>query len=421
MVCLVLAVVMLLSVSLTGCGSKSSSSGQKVLKIGVDGPFTGPGAEVGTEFKDSIQMAFQNINYQVGNYKIQLDWIDDQSDAEKGAQAYEDAIVRDGIDCGFMDWNSWVSVSEMEVAAKYKIPHFFSYGATETVNQKYQSDPGKYFYWAGKAWPEPEKLTNAYVQAVNDAVQNGTWKPNNKNIVIYGVDNDWGRSFAAAVTQQFQDTGWKVVDTEWLQLGQTEFTPVLKKIKSLDPALVIGSMSDPTAVSSFIKQSQEIQLPSLIVSDGLGWIGNWYTLTGNASNYVIDSIPQFTSPKAKQFESDFKAKYGFEPGAITSGMTYDYANFLIKILNRCYQKYNGVINKQNLAEIAKDELETGKLDYADGIIMRDYQYTPQTFPDPVVDAQHYIFPAVQYFNGQGMVIWPDYMKQQDIKIPAYAK
>jgi len=419
-VALILTIVMACSLLLTGCGSKAASK-QKALKIGVDGPFTGPGAEVGTEFKDSIQMAFNQIGYKVGDYKIQLDWIDDQSDAQKGAQAYEDAIVRDKIDCGFMDWNSWVSVSEMEVAAKYKIPHFFSYGATEVVNQKFKSNPDKYFYWVGKAWPNPDKLSQAYVEAINEAVKKGTWTPRNKKIALFGVDNDWGRSFGASLKKQYEATGWTIVDTEWVKLGETEFYPLLKKLKGMDVSLVAGTMSDPTAVSALIKQSREVGLPSLMVSDGLGWIGEWYKLTGNAADYTIDSIPQFASPAAKKFHDDFKAKYGFEPGAITSGITYDYTKFLIQVLNRCNEKYNGVINKENLAKIAKDEVMTGKLHFTDGIIIKNYQYTKETFPDPVVGPKDYIFPVVQYFSGKATVVWPDDQKQADLKIPDWAK
>ena len=44
----------------------------------------------------------------------------------------------------------------------------------------------------------------------------------------------------------------------------------------------------PSQISAFIKQAREVGLRSLIVADGLGWVGEWYELTGNASNGVID-------------------------------------------------------------------------------------------------------------------------------------
>jgi branched-chain amino acid transport system substrate-binding protein len=317
-----------------------------------------------------------------------------------------------------MDWNSWVSVSCMEVSAKYKIPHFFSFGATETVNEKYKSNPDKYYYWVGKAWPTPDKLSQAYVSAINEAVQNGLWKPKVKTVALYGVDNDWGRSFGASLAKQFTDTGWKVVDKgEWISIGETEFYPLLNKLKDENASLIAGTMSDPSSVSSFIKQAREVNLKSLIITDGLGWIGEWYKLTGKSSDYVIDQIPQFVTPEAKDFHDKFVAKYNFEPGAITSGICYDYTNYLIKVLNRCNEKYDGIINKTNLAALAKDEIMTGKLDYTDGIIIKDYKYTAETYPDPVVGKGYYIYPVVQYFGGKATVVWPGDQKQQDLKVP----
>src|SRR5512146_2480755 len=42
---------------------------EKVFKLGVLGPFTGPSAQVGDEFKQSTKMALDAINYKIGDYK----------------------------------------------------------------------------------------------------------------------------------------------------------------------------------------------------------------------------------------------------------------------------------------------------------------------------------------------------------------
>lgn len=420
---LVLISILILSLVLVGCGDKKQSkssntqgSSEKVVKIGVIAPFTGPASRVGEEFKGAITMAFDEIGNKVGDYKIEFVWIDDESDAEKGARAYEQAIVKDKITVGFMDWHSWVSVSAMEVAAKYKMPHFFSFGATEVVNEKYKSDPEKYYYWMGKAWPTPSLLSIAYVNTIEDAIKKGLWTPKSKKVAIYGVDNDWGRSFGNSLAKQFQDAGWEVATSEWVALGETEFYPLLNKLKGLNVSLVAGTMSDPPSVSSFIKQSREVGLKSLIISDGLGWVGEWYNLTGKASDFVLDQIPQWTTPEAKKFRDDFKAKYGFEPGASSAGMCYDWARFLIKVLQETLNEY-GEITTENLAKIGKEKVMTGQLTFTDGIIHKEYKFTPETFPDPVVDKDHYIFPVIQYFDGKGKIVWPDEWKEADLQIP----
>jgi branched-chain amino acid transport system substrate-binding protein len=158
----------------------------------------------------------------------------------------------------------------MDVTAKYKIPHFFGFGATEVVNEKFASDPEKYGYWMYKGWPTPAKLSIAYVQALEDAIANGTWKPAEKTVAIYGEDSDWGRSFGGAIKGQLEAAGWKTVSEEYFALDQTEFYPLLNKLKDLNPALVAGTSTAAPVMSAFIKQADEVGLKSLIIADGLG-------------------------------------------------------------------------------------------------------------------------------------------------------
>ncbi|BBO71667.1 hypothetical protein DSCA_55970 [Desulfosarcina alkanivorans] len=419
-----LTVTLLAAVCLvmTGIGAPdaASAAAEKVIKVGSIGPFTGPAARVGQEFKNSIEMAFDEIDWKIGDYKIEFVWIDSESDAEKAAKAYERAIVRDKIDVGFNTWHSWVSASCMEVAAKYKIPHFFSFGAGKIMIDKYNSNPEKYKYWVGKTWPLPEKLSIGYIETLQEAINKGLWKPRSRKVAVYGVDNDWGRAFGSAVKKQFQDAGWEVVTEEYVQLGETEFYPLLSKIKRKKVSVAVGSMSDPPSVSAFIKQAREVGLKSMILSDGLGWVGEWYKLTGDASNYVLDQIPQWTTPEARKFRDDFTARYGFEPGASSAGLCHDTAGFFIKVLQTTLKDY-GALNRENFVKCAVEQVIPGKLTYTEGLFMEEYKYTTETFPDPVVGKGYYIFPVIQYIDGKGKIIWPEEWKMSDMTIPENMK
>ncbi len=393
---------------------------EKVLKVGSLGPFTGPAARTGEEFKKAINMVFEEIDYKVGDYKIEFVWVDSESDAEKGARAYEQAIVKDKIDVGYGGWHSWVSLSCMEVAAKYKIPHFFAFGVGSEVNDKYNADPEKYKYWVGKGWPTAFKLSQGYVDALEDAIAKGIWKPEAKKAAIYGVDNDWGRNFGNSVGKQLEEAGWEVVSYDWVQLGETDFFPLLNKLKRAKVALVIGTMSDPPSVSAFTKQTREVNLKSLVVSDGLGWVGEWYELTGNFSDYILDMIPQWTTPKSQEFKAAFTKKYDFEPGPSTAGLCYDTATFFRKVLQTTLEKY-GDLTTENITKCAEEMVIPGELTLTEGIMMKEYKYTRETFPDLVVGNDYYMFPVIQYKGGQPSMIWPPHVKQRDIEIPAWAK
>jgi len=385
----------------TGCTEPAPAT----IKIGIEGPFTGPNALTGEEMKNASSMAFDAIGWKVGPYSIEPVYIDDQSDPAKGAAAYEQAAVGQKIIAGVLGWHSSVAVAQMEVTAKYKIPHFFAMGATGVVNEKFKGDQAKYGYWTTKGWPDPAKLTIGYVQAIEDAIAAGSFTPAEKKVAIYGEDTDWGRSFGAGLKDQLGAVGWTVVSEDFFPTTQTDFSAIVSRYKNDNVPLIAGTSTIPASIASFLKAVDDAGIKSLVVADGLGWIGDWYKLSGSASDYVVDQIPQFASDAAKKFAADYEAKYGSKPSPSAAGLSYDFSNFFIKIMEEALAD-SCEITSESLYKIAQDKLWTGTLAYTDGIIMSNYDFGPDSIPDPVVGKGHYIFPALQYNGGEATVVWP---------------
>ncbi|MBF0209425.1 MAG: ABC transporter substrate-binding protein [Desulfamplus sp.] len=408
--------IMVVSIILGGSLAFAAS---KNLKIGVLGPFTGPSAQTGKEFQASVEMAMQKINYTVGDYKIEVVWIDSQSDPAKASSAYSEAVESKGIQAGVLNWHSSVAVAVMDIAAQYKVPHMFGFGASGLVNEKWKADPAKYSYWGGKGWPVPEKLEGNYIECINKAIEKGLWKPEKKLAAIYGEDTDWGRSAGGAYKKSLLDSGWEIFSEEYFPITQTDFYPMLSKYKKAGVALLCGTSASPPALTSFVKQYAEVGLNSVLVASGLGWIGDWYKMTGKSSDYVLDSIPQLTTAEAQQWAKDVQAKYGFNPSPSAGGLSYDGTNFFIKLLQKTNELHGGVLNKETIHKTMVDEINTGKLTYSrkDGaIIMNEYKYTPETMPDMVVASDAYFFPILQYKDGQPSIIYPDAWKVKEFEL-----
>jgi hypothetical protein len=47
---------------------------------------------------------------------------------------------------------------------------------------------------------------------------------------------------------------------------------------------------------------------SLIIADGLGWIGEWYDVTGLSSNSVVDQVASWATAESKAFAAEFEAR-----------------------------------------------------------------------------------------------------------------
>ena len=78
--------------SLAGCGNKQSGSGEdsNVFKIGGIGPTTGDASIYGMAVKNAIELAANEINENGGmnGYQVEVQFEDDEHDAEKSVNAY---------------------------------------------------------------------------------------------------------------------------------------------------------------------------------------------------------------------------------------------------------------------------------------------------------------------------------------------
>lgn len=391
----------------------------EVFKVGFLGPYSGPSAQTGKQFKGGATIALEAVGYRIGNYTIEPVWIDSQSDPAKASQAYEQAVVQDGIQAGALNWHSSVAVAVMEVTAKHHIPHIFGFGATEKVNETFESDTAKYGYWSTKGWPTPAKLGNKYIDSLEYYIAEGVYAPESKTVAIYGEDTDWGRSFAAGVMELFEAAGWEIVSEEYFPLEQTEYTAYLNQIKDLDPAVLAGTSTSPPQITSLIKQADEIGLESLIIADGLGWV-DFCSLTGSSANMVMDQIAGWSGEAGFAFAKEFEDRYNLSPSTSSAGLAHDGTKMFLEIAQAVYDEH-GELSSELIQQFVEEKVWTGEWTMTDGIVMVEYKYTDETTPDPVVGPGYYTFPVLQYeyVDGKclGKPIYPVEGAVQDLMVP----
>lgn len=405
-------------VSLSMSVAVTGADAGKVFKVGGMAPLTGPSAKTGQEIKQSAEMAFAEVGNKIGDYDVEMVWIDSQSDPAKATNAYAEAVERKGIQVGLLNWHSSVAIAVMDLAAKYKIPHLFGIGGSSVINEKYRSDMNKYGgYWL-KSWPVPQKTMTGYVEFLEDAIASGLFKPESKKVVVFAEDTDWGRDIMSGARKMFTDGGWEIVSEDALAMNQTEFYPLLTKWKKMKPAIIFGSYGAPVGITSLIKQSKEVGLKVPMICDGLGWAGEWYSLTGSASDYTFDMIQKLATAEAKKWASNYEKKYGDKPSPSSGGLAYDSAKLFIKLAERTLEK-TGKLDSESLRQVVLDELLTGKITYsaADGAItVSRFQYNQASLPDPVVSVEDWYLPIIQYKGGKGKIVFPKAWAEADARI-----
>jgi branched-chain amino acid transport system substrate-binding protein len=257
------------------------------------------------------------------------------------------------------------------------------------------------------------------VEFLKNLEAKGTWKPDKKIAALWGEDTDWGRSLVGGLAEGLKQTGWEIFTEEYFDFKKTDFYPFINKCKEAGVTLMAGSSSGVASVSGILKQSQEIGFKPLMIADGLGWVGDWYKMTGMSSNGVLDMTPQFSTPQQKKWVERFKKKFGYNPSPSAAGQGYDYAKFFVKIANRAIEKY-GRLDSESITMVGRDEVWTGQLKYTreDGALMHAaYGTDSDNVPDPKIGINDFFFPVLQYKNGKGFAVFPEDMKEADFMPP----
>ena len=407
--------IILLCIFLVGFIVSTPAVGaERIIKLGVIGPYTGSNARVGMEIKNTALMAFENIGYKIGDYKVKLVFIDSQYDPAKATSAYSEAAEKDGVQATLCTWSSSCTLALMDLAVKYSIPNIGCMGGAQSEIDKYNSDEKYKGLWM-RGYGSLAEMALGYVDFLENSIQNGLWKPKNKKVACFALDTEWGRTVSASLKKGFTSRGWEVVSDDFFSVTQTDFYPLMAKYKKMDLAVIAGTTSTAPLTAAFTKQAAELGIKAVMINDGMGWIGEWYKLTGSASDYTLDMIPQFGSQASKEWAKTYEKKYGYKPGATASGLNYDNINLFIKVANRTFEKY-GEIDKQKLHAVILDELCTSKLTYgADegAILVKKFEYRPELGNVPVVGKDYWFLPIIQYVEGEGKVVYPPDISEVD--------
>ena len=382
-----------------------AAEGDKVLKVAVGCCLTGSGAKAGEGFKNATEMALEDIDYKIGDYTIQPIYFDLTDDPEKGALAFEQAIVKDGAQMAMQGWFTTIAMSCMDVSAKYEIPYLFNYGAGQSLDDKWLEDPEYYSYYIGKTYPTSDFVANEYRDLVVDAFEKGELT-GEKKLAIYGEDSDWGRSIGDQMDTGFKEVGFDVVYKEYFAGGTTDFYGILSKIKDSGATVVAGAPNTIASAAAFLKQAKEVGLDALIIAHGLNEYPEWKELCGDAAEGAVTHLQVYADPEAgAEFEKRFKEKAGYDGGIGTEAVAYDCARCTFAALQACYDMY-GVLDSETIYKFGCEEVQTGNWVYEDTITIPAYRWTPGRL-SCVAAPDAYFVPLAQVQDGEFKVIFPD--------------
>jgi branched-chain amino acid transport system substrate-binding protein len=372
---------------LTACGKKQDgeagagasaatvaaapASEATIVKIGHAAPLTGPIAHLGKDNENGARLAVDEINTQgltIDGHKIQLE-LDAQDDAAdpKTGTAVAEKFVDDHVVAVVGHLNSGVSIPASKIYSDAGIVQI----SPSSTNPGYTQQGFKTTYRVVATDAQQGPALANYATKVLNA----------KRIAVVDDSSVYGKGLADEFAKAAQASGAKIVSRESTNDRATEFQAVLKKIKRVQPDVIMFGGMDATG-GPFTKQAAALGIRAKILGGDGVCTDKVGELAGTAVQNLVCSEAGLALSKMDK-GADFEKKYVdrfHTPVQIYAPFTYDAVYVIVDAMKRANSieapkvlaampstDYNGVIG--HIAFDDKGDLKEGAItlyDFKDG-------------------------------------------------------
>jgi branched-chain amino acid transport system substrate-binding protein len=372
---------------LTACGKKQDSeagagasaataaaapaSEVTIVKIGHVAPLTGSIAHLGKDNENGARLAVEEINAQgltIDGHKIQLE-LDAQDDAAdpKTGTAVAEKLVEDHVVAVVGHLNSGVSIPASKIYSDAGIVQI----SPSSTNPGYTQQGFKTTYRVVATDAQQGPALANYATKVLGA----------KRIAIVDDSTVYGKGLADEFAKAAEASGAKIVAREATNDRATEFQAVLRKIKRVQPDVIMFGGMDATG-GPFTKQAAALGIRAKILGGDGVCTDKVGELAGTAVQNLVCSEAGLALSKMDK-GADFEKKYVdrfHTPVQIYAPFTYDAVYVIVDAMKRANSieapkvlaampstDYNGVIG--HIAFDDKGDLKESAItlyDFKDG-------------------------------------------------------
>jgi branched-chain amino acid transport system substrate-binding protein len=329
--------LLLLGVVTFSGASAAAWAADDTITIGVVLPTTGSESKPGQYQKEGIELAIKQINDAGGimikskgkKLKINEIFYDDGTDSKKSASLAERAMSSDNAIAVLGGYSTTLGTAESVMADRYKTPWITTgAGATAIFSKGYQ-------YAFGTLSPVALIGTTS-AEFLGSLIDQGKLKKGLKVAMVventdHGTDyvngfNDW----AGKHSGYFQ-----VVMNEKFELGATDFSGVLQKVKGSHADIFLSDAHLPDYITMHRQYLQNGLRHQMISYGARGPEAAARQALGAGTDYIFAGIwwsSKLPYPQAKKFAEDYKAFTGHDVDSWYAAPAYDGMRILAKAI-----------------------------------------------------------------------------------------
>ncbi|MBI4596236.1 MAG: ABC transporter substrate-binding protein [Candidatus Tectomicrobia bacterium] len=301
---------------------------EEAIKIGVIRDLTGPHAEAGRSQRDALTMVYDEANATgfIPGHKIDYkDTIgDEKADPDKSTSLAKKFIEADNVLLISCCSTSGAGMAVVKAASEAKVPvtgHAYS-------TELHKGELGKWYFASGS---NNDEIAPAWLEQVK--------RDGHKKVAVGWVNYAWGRDIRDNLLKRAADYGITIVGDVPIEMGASEATAEVQKIKALNPEAVIFCLlsKDQAAAARGVAAigwnipiyGTSATMPPALKMVGADLMEGWRApfLSDPAATEVVAII------------NKFKTKYGSTPAEITYFMeTWDATNVLMQVFKTMAEK-----------------------------------------------------------------------------------
>ncbi|HMM19423.1 MAG TPA: ABC transporter substrate-binding protein [Selenomonadales bacterium] len=340
------AVILSLALVLSGCGGGQQADNKGPIKIGFFAPVTGPAAADGKSVLNAAKLAVEQKNKAGGinGRQIELVYYDDQFDTKQAVSIAQKLTTKDGVVAVVSGSYSGPTRAVAKIYHDAKIPMISAYANHPDITKI-----GNYIFRQSFVGTVQGK---AGAKVAVDLLKA-------KKISILAVDNDFGKGLGDSFKQKAEEMGAQIVSYDTLAMGEKEFTPVLTKIKGLNPDLIYIPVYAGEG-SQIVRQAKDLGLTiQMLGTEGIDSTEQFLGVAKDAANGVIITTNlnrDSDRPSVKEFIEGYDKAYGHKPDMVAAS-TYDAFNVLFTVMAKNGAEPDKI--RQGIADLKDFEAVTG--------------------------------------------------------------
>ncbi len=283
----------------------ATASAAPPIRFGVQAPITGPYADEGQGIEKAVRLLAEQQNAKGGllGRQIEVTVCDDEGKPSQAAICARQ-MVNAKVVAVIGSYTSGAALAAEPIYAAANVLQTSDGTSNKLSEQGFKT-------WFGNAAPNSAEAEFTANYLVNVRAF--------KRIAVLTDHSSFATGLADEVIKNIAVVHGNVVDKAFVNADSQNFTPVLTKLKSLDPDVLYysGYFSDGGLIRA---QMQQLGMTALFVGGDANQNVAFAKIAGPAAvGSVIVNVPapqDLPYPAAKQFVADYQAKYGVLPPSV---------------------------------------------------------------------------------------------------------